>query len=172
MKNLDENGLDQLFELIAIKPGTLIVHFCDEDSTFMHKLNTLCEANEYEYQVNCIENTSYEVICEKYKDKPFLKPIKMPLARPRYLVRAKHYDYLFATFDFLGQDKAAFLEKCYPIIRTGGEIVILIPKSNYMTQDDWIDTLVEKSYVSINIIDNIFENHDVIVAKRMHGWGN
>jgi hypothetical protein len=39
-------------------------------------------------------------------------------------------------------------------------------------RDEWQSVLEEQYYVSVNIIDNIFNDFDVIVAKRMHGWGD
>jgi len=32
--------------------------------------------------------------------------------------------------------------------------------------------LHDKYYVSATIIDDIFDDYDVIVTKRMHGWGS
>ncbi|OQX77936.1 MAG: hypothetical protein B6D54_00785 [Epsilonproteobacteria bacterium 4484_65] len=40
------------------------------------------------------------------------------------------------------------------------------------TKDEWRDILTEQYYVSTNIIDDLFEHYDVIVSKRMHGWGD
>lgn len=82
------------------------------------------------------------------------------------------FDYLIVTLDFTEEDKAEFLAKCYPIIRTGGNIIIIIPNSSYSERDEWSDILVDQNYVSTNIIDDFFEEYDVIVSKRMHGWGN
>ena len=38
--------------------------------------------------------------------------------------------------------------------------------------NEWLAILEEQYYVSTNIIDDMFEEYDVIVSRRMHGWGN
>ena len=88
------------------------------------------------------------------------------LTRPRYKIQGIEYDYLISTLDFTQKDKSEFLAKCYPIIRTGGSILLFIPNSGYAERDEWLAILEEQYYVSTNIID------DVIVSRRMHGWGN
>ncbi len=65
------------------------------------------------------------------------------------------------------EDKGKFLEKCYPVIKTGGNIIIILPNLEFMERDEWRDILQEQYYSSVNIIEDLFKHYDVIIAKRM-----
>ena len=172
MKTLEEENIKQLLQIIQDKPGQRIVHFSDGSHLLTKHLSDFCKTHESDYYLNCTKEVFYDKSMTKYAGQTHIKISNFKLARPRYKMQAIEYDYLIATLDFTQEDKTVFLEKCYPIIRTGGNIIILIPNSSYTERDDWRDTLGEQYYVSINIIDDLFEHYDVIVAKRMHGWGN
>jgi len=145
---------------------------CYTLSRLIEPLKKLCEKYESHYHLYCTEDTSHEACMVRYKEHPLMYIVHFKLRRPRYLMQAIEFDYLSTTLDYTQESKQAFLEKCYPIIRTGGNIIIIIPNSNYSEQDEWRDILEEQYYVSVNIMDDMFTHHDVIVAKRMHGWGN
>lgn len=172
MKPLEEDKLEQLLQILQKKPAQRIVHFSNGSHLLTKYLSQFCETYENDYYLYCTKDVFYDKSMTKYTNQPHMHIVKFNLRRPRYMIRALEYDYLIATLDFEEEDKAEFLEKCYPIIRTGGNIIIIIPNSGYSEQDEWRDILEEQYYVSVNIIDDIFEHHDVIVAKRMHGWGN
>ncbi len=172
MKPLESDKLEQLLEVIEAKPGQRIVQFADRDHTVSQGISETCKHYDNHYYLNCTEDTFYEESLVKFSDQPHIHISKFILRRPRYKMQGIEYDYLFATLDFEKEDKVEFLQKCYPIIRTGGNIIIIIPNSDYPQQDEWREILEEQYYVSSNIIDDLFEHYDVIIAKRMHGWGN
>ena len=172
MKNIETSQVHELLQILAKKPGQRIVHFSDTEHILITHLQTFCQNIDTQYYLYCINETSHALLKPLYSDASHMKIIKFNLKRPRYLIQGIEYDYLFATLDFQTNDKREFLEKCYPIIRTGGNIIILIPNTTVSQRDEWLKILDETYYLSVNIIDNIFDNYDVIVAKRMHGWGD
>lgn len=171
MKTLEQDKLKQLLEIIQSKPGQRIVHFSSGSHLLTKALSELCRKNESQYHLNCTKKVCYDKSITKYTDAPHMFIRHFNLKRPRYMMQAIEYDYLFATLDFNEEDKKDFLEKCYPIIRTGGYIIILLPNTSYAQRDEWRMILEEQYYVSTNIIDDLFNAYDVIVSKRMHGWG-
>ena len=172
MKNLESTQVEELLQILAKKPGQRIVHFSDANHILTKHLQHFCQNIDTQYYLYCINDSCYDDITPLYADASHMKTIKFNLRRPRYLIQGIEYDYLLATLDFTQEDKREFLEKCYPIIRTGGNIIILIPNSTSAQKDEWSTLLEETYYLSVNIIDNIFNDNDVIVAKRMHGWGD
>jgi phospholipid N-methyltransferase len=172
MKNIEPSQVEQLLEIIQSKPGQRIVHFSDGSPVLTDSLSDLCKTHDSAYQLYCTKDTCYDESMHTYEGQDHIRITKFNLRRPRYLMQGIEFDYLITTLDFSEEDKAAFLEKCYPIIRTGGNIIIIIPNAGYSQRDEWQEILEEQYYVSVNIIDNFFEDYDVIVAKRMHGWGN
>lgn len=172
MKTLEQDKVDQLLQIIQNKPGQRIVHFADEIDPLIQNLSDLCQKYQSNYYLYCTNNDLYDTAIQKYTEQPHRHIVKFNLRRPRYLMQAIEYDYLITTLDFTAEDKQVFLEKCYPIIRTGGNIIIIIPNAGYSERDEWRAILEEQYYVSTNIIHDFFEHYDVIVSKRMHGWGN
>jgi len=172
MKNLESTQVEELLQILAKKPGQRIVHFTDSNHTLTKHLQHFCQSIDTQYYLYCINDSCYDEVKPIYSDASHMKTIKFNLRRPRYLIQGIEYDYLIATLDFNTEDKREFLEKCYPIIRTGGNIIILIENSTASERDEWSTLLEETYYLSVNIIDNIFDDYDVIVAKRMHGWGD
>jgi len=172
MKNLDPEEVAQLLQVIQKKPAQRIVHFCENASILNESLASLCKEYTNDYYIYCTDPTYFTEATETFATQAQVHTMNFNLRRPRYLMQAIEYDYLISTLDFTDKSKTEFLEKCYPIIRTGGNILLFISKTGYEERDEWWDVLEEQYYVSVNIIDNIFEHYDVISAKRMHGWGN
>lgn len=172
MKTLDPKQAKELLEIIQSKPGQRIVHFSHAENELIPILYQVSQANDSNYYLYCTEKTFYDRAKEAYKNARHIRVVNFNTARPRYMMQGIEYDYIIATLDFKEEDKATFLEKCYPIIRTGGNIIFLVPNTRTHIRDEWQGILEEQYYVSVNIIDNIFDDFDVIVARRMHGWGD
>ena len=172
MKRLEQDKVEQLLQIIQNKPGQRIVHFSDASSVLTKSLSDLCKQQDSAYHLYCTNDAFYDQCITEYEGEEHIRIVKFNLRRPRYLMQGIEFDYLIASLDFEEEDKAEFLGKCYPIIRTGGNIMIIIPNSSYEERDEWSDILVEQYYVSTSIMDDLFEEYDVIVSKRMHGWGN
>ena len=172
MKILEQDKIEQLLQIIQNKPAQRIVHFSDGSEELSDALLELTQNYKSQYHINCVDEIFYKDALIKYEILPHIEVTNFNLKRPRYMIQAIEYDYLIATLDWEKYDKKAFLKKSYPIIKTGGNILIFIEKEGYKMQDEWMDILEELYYVSTSIIDDIFDDYDVIVSKRMHGWGD
>jgi hypothetical protein len=172
MKTREQDKVEQLLQIIQSKPGQRIVHFSDDSPMLTKSLSELCKQHDSAYHLYCTKDALYDTCSTTYENQAHMHTVKFNLRRPRYLMQGIEFDYLIVTLDFAEEDKAEFLKKCYPIIRTGGNIIIIIPNCSYDQRDEWSTILEEQYYVSTNIIDDLFEEYDVIVSKRMHGWGN
>jgi hypothetical protein len=172
MKNLEKEKLQTLLEIIGSDPSQRIVHFTDGGKTFIDTLFDYCFSKEYLYQINCTDSTSFENISEKFKESTIAKVRKLPLERKSYMMQGKQYDYLFVTSSITEELRDVFLKRTYKIILNAGNIVVLIPKNDYTQRYNWIALLEENYYVATNTIDDLFEHYDVIISKKMHGWGN
>jgi len=172
MKTLKDEQVTQLLQILQKKPAQRIVHFSDKRQMLSKHLAHFCQIHDNHYQLYCTESSHYEQSKQDYAHSPHVQVLHFKLQRPRYLIQAIEYDYLISTLDFTQNNKSEFLEKCYPIIRTGGNIILIVPRTGYTERDEWRAILEEMYYVSVNIIDDILDNYDVIVAKRLHGWGN
>ena len=169
MKSLESNKVDQLLEVLGKKPGQRIVHFTTSSHILTKHLHQFCQAHNNEYYLYCIKDVFYDKSMTKYAGQSNISIVKFDLHSPRYMMQTIEFNYLIATLDFTEEDKGEFLQKCYPIIQTDGNIIIIIPNSGYPERNEWRDILQKQYYVSVNIIDDLFEHYDVITAKRIHG---
>ena len=172
MKSIAPETVDQLLQIIHDKPGQRIIHFSEGSHILTKKLSALAQRYQSIYTLNCCNEVCYDKATAKYADLSHMNIVHFNLARPRYKIQGIEYDYLISTLDFTQKDKSEFLAKCYPIIRTGGNIILFIPHSSYAERDEWLAILEEQYYFSTNIINDMFEEYDVIVSRRLHGWGN
>ncbi len=97
MKNIEQVKLEKLLEIIPSYPALRIAHFTDSGETMTEVLSDFCQKREYEYQINCTDNSFFDLVSEKYKDMDNIKTIKFTLERPRYMIQGKIYEYLFVT---------------------------------------------------------------------------
>ena len=172
MKPLEADKVKQLLEVLQKKPGQRIVHFTASSHILTKYLHRFCQTHNNDYYLYCTKDVFYDKSMTKYADQSNIHIAKFNLHRPSYLMKAIEFDYLIVTVDLTEEDKGEFLEKCSPIIKIGGNVIIIILNLEYTEHDTWRDILQEQYYGSVNIIDDLFEHHDVIIAKRMHGKGN
>ena len=171
MKNIEKDKLKQLLEIIADAPALRIAHFSESGEIMTEVLSDFCQKKEYEYQINCTESSFFETMSDKFKDNNTVKPIKFTLDRPRYMMQGKLYEYLFVTTAIEEAMRSDFLKKAHGIIKNAGHILIFLPKGSYEERYNWMTLLEEHYYVASNTIDDLFENYDVLISKKMHGWG-
>lgn len=168
MKILEQDKAEELLHIIQNKAGQRIIHFSDGSHILTRSLSKWCKKHHSHYYLYCTKGAFYDKSVTKYANQPHMHIVKFNLSHPKHIIQHINYDYLIATVDFTQQDKAVFLEKCYSVIgRAGGSLIILIPNSSYAQREEWRDILTGQYYVSINIIDDLFGEYDVIVSKRM-----
>jgi len=171
MKNLEKNKLQLLLDIVADRPSTRIAHFSDGGKEMTDSLSDLCAKQEYSYQINCTSPDFYASVEEEYNILPHIHLLNFSLARPKYFIQGKEYDYLFVTATIPREERSEFLRKCYDIIKTAGNLILFIPKGSREEHDEWLWILQERGYVSTSTMDDMFEHYDIIISKRMHGWG-
>ena len=172
MKNIEKDKLEKLLGIVEPYPSTHIVHFSDSGTIMINTIRDFCQKREYSYQINCTDANFYELLEETYRDEPGIKPVNFNLKRPKYMMQGKKYEYLFVTIHIEDEEKGLFLKKAHDIISNAGNILIFIPKNSYGQRYLWTALLEEHYFVATNTIDDLFEQYDVVISKKMHGWGN
>jgi len=170
MKRLEEEKVDQLLGIIKLHPAVAIMHFSDGSHLLSKKIFRLCQNNSYEYRLNCTTDISYEKMVQKYSGAEHITIKRLDLQMPRYMMPPKGYDYVFVTTEVADIEKSSFLAKTYPLIKNGGLIIIFVQKSDTIGHSVWIEYLQENYYVATNSLD-LFSHYDLIISKKMHGWG-
>jgi len=171
MENIEKTKLEQLLQIVPDDPMISIAHFTDSGLEMTEILSEFCQKKGYEYQMNCTDPIFYEKVVEVYKEIPNIKAVKFTLQRPRYMIQGKLYDFLFVTSAIGTSQREIFIKRCHPIIKNAGNIIIFLPKKSYEERYEWIRLLEEHYYVASSTIDDLFEQYDVLISKKMHGWG-
>ena len=170
MKNLEKENLKTLLSIIKENPSLDIAHFTDQDNLLVELLNELCSKENYRYQVNLLDTSIEESMIQKYKSN-FTKVRLFHLQRKSYLIQAKQYDFVFVTATIDSSLESNFLKRLHQIIRNAGQLIVFIKKEDYVLRYRWIELLEEHNYVATNTIDNLCNDYDIIISKKMHGWG-
>ncbi len=170
MKTIEKEQLKKLLQIIQPSPMQRIGHFSGGGDLFCEQLSDFCQINEYEYLLNCTDNDFYDSCIQRYETKEWVKIKNFNLARPNYLLHGKFYEYLFVTTTISEETRETFLQKSHKCIKNAGHIILLVPKKDYMQIDIWTQLLEENYFVATNTID-IFQNYEIIISKKMHGWG-
>lgn len=170
MKTIDKNSLEKLLEIIKPSPMLCIAHLCDNEKLICDTVNNFCLDNKYEYLLNCTHETFYQQAMSMYGKNEWVKIKQFDFVRPSYMSHGKFYDYFFVTCDIQSDTKDQFLQKSYKVIKNAGHIIIFIPKKNSEEIDIWTELLEKNYFVATNTID-MFDDYNVIISKKMHGWG-
>jgi len=171
MKDLEKDKLEILLQIIGTNPSLQIAHFTQEYDTLTKSLHRYCKTEGYHYQLNCTDHASFKTLLERYKEDMTTKVRELPLERNSYMLQAKQYDYVFITCNIQEILRDNFLQRVHKIILNAGNLILFIPKNNMTERYNWVTLLEENYYVATSTIDDLFENYDVIISKKMHGWG-
>ena len=173
MKNLEKEKLETLLDIIGsnFMPSLQIGHFSEGGEMIIDRIKEYCEKREYDYHLHCTDEDFYEEMSQKFKEQKGIFVKKFPLERRSYLIQAREYNFLFITTVIDEESRGDFLKKCHKIIRTAGNIILFVSKKDYTERDNWTALLEEQLYVSTSIVDDMFEHYDVIISRKMHGWG-
>jgi len=165
MKILKPIQVEQLLKLLDKKPRQSVAHFSEGSHLLTKNLQLFCKANESTYYLFSIKDVFYEKSKTKYANATHINIVKFDLQSTTYQLQDRTYDYLISTLDFGQKNKSVFLEKCYPIIRNEGTIILITPTSDTIELNHWKSILNERLYRSVKIINTIFDDYDVIIAK-------
>jgi hypothetical protein len=174
MKKLEKDQLETLLDIIGSSstPSLQIAHFSESGEVLIDRLHEYCFAKKYDYHLKCTNKEFYDVIAPKFKDKEGIVVSNFFLQRRSYLIQAREYNFLFITTVIDKEGRGEFLKRTHKIIRSAGNIIIFVPKKDYHERDNWVANLEENLYVSTSIIDDLFEHYDIIISRKMHGWGD
>ena len=171
MKQIEIPALKQLLGIIPDHPSVRIGHVCDSGEEMQRTIADFCEKRGYEYRINAVDK-AYAASLEAHVGAlPHVKLSYFVLKRPNYVIQGKLYDFVFVTAEIDEAQRAAFLQKMHPAVKNGGNIIFLLPKGDRALRDEWSRLLEEYYYVATNTIDDLFAHYDVLISRKMHGWG-
>jgi phospholipid N-methyltransferase len=171
MKNLEKDQVKILLNIIGSNPSLQIAHFTQSGETITDMLSEYCQARDYLYQINTIDLYFYEKMSEKFRNIDTTVVKQFPLERQSYMMQGRQYDFLFVTASIEEKIRSDFLKRVHQIIRNAGNIIIFIPKGDINERYSWTGLLEDHNYVATNTIDNMFKEYDIVISKKMHGWG-
>lgn len=172
MKHIELDKLQTLLEIVGPYPSTSVVHFSDDNLALSETIYDFCHAKSYHYQINATEKGFCEALQERFEGREGIRIIDFSLKRPKYLIQGKTYEYLFVTMELPETQRDDFLRKAHEIIRNSGNILLFVPHGSAQARHKWEKLLEKNYYVATNTIDDLFEAYDVIISKKMHGWGD
>ncbi len=173
MKKLEKDKLKTLLEIIGTDPSMQIAHFSSGGEELIEALDDYCSSKGYLYQINAVDKLLYENLKKWFKDVSKTTLIdNFQLERKSYMKHAKQYDYLFVSIEIEDDFQDDFLKRVHKIILNAGNIIIFIPKGDIDKRYQLIASLEESYFVATSVIDDMFENYDIIISKKMHGWGS
>lgn len=172
MKPVELDKLEQLLPIIGPYPSTSVAHFSDMNIEVSHAIHTFCRQKNYTYQLNCTDHSFYADAVKSFTGNSDIRIIDFGLDRPRYLIQGKTYEYIFVTVDLPDDQRDDFLKKTHEILRNAGNILLFLPKMTDAQRYQWEKLLEENYYVATNTINDLFESYDLLISKKMHGWGD
>jgi hypothetical protein len=170
MKNLETKSIKQLLEIIPDHPGLRLSQFSDGGELFSDALSALCLEREYEYQLNILNEEFYPKAVERYGNNELSSVKKIKWEQRRYGSPAKQYDFLFITAEIPKEHRKFFAKTIHSHIKSAGHLILFLEKNNQKNIEEWYSFLEEYLFVAMNTID-LFENYEIFIAKKMHGWG-
>jgi len=170
MKNLETKSIQQLIEIIPDHPGLRISQFSDGGESFSNALSELCLLREHEFQLNVLDEEFYQKALEEYGSRALSSVKRIKWEQRRYASPAKQYDFLFITATVPKNHRKLFAKTIHSHIKSAGHLILFLEKNNQQNIDEWYSFLEEYLFVAMNTID-LFENYEILIAKKMHGWG-
>ena len=170
MKNLESKKIEQLLSIIPDHPALRVMQIAESKTDLSHALSALAEEREYEFLLNLTESESYEEIKESYQESDASTVKLMKFDQRRYVTMAKMYDYVFVTATVPEELQEQFAKTIHEHIKNAGNIILFLEKNSLKVLDGWQRTLEENYFVATNTID-LFEEYEILISKKMHGWG-
>ncbi len=169
MKRLKPEQTDLLMQIVSPHyPNQQILHLTDGGCDLHEALCELTKAREFEYDLRYLGSEPPKLEC---RDHPAMRIEPLDLGERRFNRHARLYENIFVTLGdaLLEPDIDETLRKFYRIMKNAGVLVLLLEKGEGLSRS--IDARLEESFfVAVNHID-IFDDYDVVNAKKLHGWG-
>jgi len=169
MEEITPAEIEKLLEIISPAPLLRIGHFSDHGITIMQCLDNLCKTQGYEYLLNCTSRAYMQSIqVLPHSDACTIRYFS--LDRSSYMQHGKFYDYLFVSAKIAADARESFLKKSHRVIKNAGLILLFVPREDRDASLAWQALLEKHYYVATSTID-LDAKWQVIVSKKMHGWG-
>ena len=170
MKDITSSEVEKLLAIIQPAPLLRIGHFSNQGETLPALLLQYCERNDYAYILNCTDPLYHEKLQDRCQENSACQIRLFDLSRPNYMQQGKFYDYLFVSCDISTNERESFLKKSHKVIKNAGLILLFVPTSEHRSLALWTQLMEENYFVATNTI-NLDKEWDVIISKKMHGWG-
>ena len=170
MNKIKKEQLLKLLDTIQPSPMLSIAHFSDGAEIISEVLSDYCLQHEYEYLLNCTDRHFYENAKLQYGMDEWVKIKSFDLDRASYMTHGRFFDYLFVTCGVADEMREHLIQKSHKVIKNAGYIVIFVAKESDSLRETWIELLDMHNFVATSTID-LFEDYNVIISKKMHGWG-
>lgn len=171
MKNLESKAIEQLLTIIPNHPSNALMEFSNGDEALSTAIKKVCKKKDYTYQLNFVDEELYKRNQPLFEEEGICSVKRIKWEQRRYASMALQYYVVFVSAIVPEEHKEKFLSNVLHHIKTSGHIVFFLPKNDYKAVDDLWRLLEEKLFVSISTLD-VSENYEILIAKRMHGWGN
>jgi len=171
MKAIEKEKLDQLLAIVPDSPLTRLLHFADSGTRLPELLSRFASRKGYEYRLYCTDRDYSETMEQLLASTEASGTRYFDLNRPRYMQQGKFYDFVFVTSNIEAAQREAFVSRVHPIIKNGGNILFFLPKGDHAQRFEWMRLLEAHYYVATNTIDDLFTHYDLLISKKMHGWG-
>ncbi len=170
MKSLEKKAIEQLLSIVPNYPATRLLEINDGGEELSLELKRFAKEREFEYLLNIVDDEFYNRAKEIYSDGNFCIVHKMKFEQRQYVNMAKQFDFAFITASIPLEIREEFLKKVHSHIKNSGNIILFLPKDDLKLKELWWQSLEDTLFVAINNID-MFKNYEIIIAKKMHGWG-
>ncbi len=169
MSKLYKSGIEELLSIIPNHPATRIMEITDSLEDLSIELKEFAKKYDFEYLLNILDINYFNKIKDNFIDKNTIVH-NIKLEQRRYVNMAKQYNFIFITASIPIDIRDNFLKKIHAHILNGGNIILFLPKDNFKIRELWRESLEDNLFVAISTID-IFRDYELMIAKKMHGWG-
>lgn len=169
MQNINTEELNRLLSIIQDAPMQRMGHFTDTQTNLSDELSQVAQAREYQYLINCTDEQLFDSLKSTFTKHNSTKVQHFNIARKSYMQHGLPFDYLFVTLVIPDEQKEIFLKKAHKAIKNAG-LIIMFTNDIISEQEKWYELLEKCYFVATNTI-NIENGLDVIISKKMHGWG-
>ncbi|WP_300363922.1 hypothetical protein [Hydrogenimonas sp.] len=169
MQRLDPRKSALLTQMISPHyPRQLIMQLTDGSTDLHRTLFEFTKSKGFEYDLKTV---GCEIDDLEAQSHPCCRIESLDLAARQYNRHARVYENIYVTLsaERLEGDIQTILKKFFRITKNAGVLTMLIERGTPLLER--IDSDLEAGYfVAVNHID-IFDDYDVVTAKKLHGWG-
>jgi len=147
---ITQKEIESFLSLFNVTPNTSILHISN----------------------NCFDITStIENFSNTINGKLIYKDFHtLNLERFRLIAREFEYAIISECLDGIG-DKDKFIQEVYHSLENSANVILIENKNNNNNIETMIHLLDSNDFRATNAID-IFEDYHLVIAKKMHMWGN